>query len=169
MSVKIVHTACPAYQFNSKLDLDRVSSAIDNILINNFHNQDVVLRGIQSGKHKIAKDKLVELITDTGSDYNDLDNCNRVKVSDKRIDLFGLACKIAAPITLSILEGFHKWKPKSLERPQLKVDIWMIYDAHQLANIEYTHGHYGVRANDGYIFRKPENKKDALLGILVID
>jgi len=101
-----VHVTCPDYQFDPKLDLTKVSSVIDNILIDNFHNQDVVIRGIQSGKHNLVKDKLIELITKTGSDYNSLDNSNKVTVRDKRIDLFGLSCKVAAPITISILEVF---------------------------------------------------------------
>jgi len=68
-----------------------------------------------------------------------------------------------------VLEGFHKWKPKALEKPQRRVDIWMIYDADQLKNIEYTHRHYGVKVKDGFMFNEPSSKKDALLGLIVIE
>ena len=169
MSLKILRMKCPTYQFNNELDLEKVAKDIDNILINNFRNQSVVLRGIQSEKHDLPKEQLIQQIISTGSDHHDSDNSNDVKVSDKQIDLFGLTCKISGSITLPILEGFHKWKPKSLEQPQRRVDIWMIYDITQLENIEYTHGFYGVKTRDGYVFKYPENQKNALLGILVID
>jgi len=45
----------------------------------------------------------------------------------------------------------------------------MIYDADQLENVEYNHGYYNVKARDGYVFKNPDNKKDTLLGVLVIE
>jgi hypothetical protein len=57
----------------------------------------------------------------------------------------------------------------SLERPQLRVDIWMIYDANQLENVEYNHSYYNVKARDGYLFKNPNSKPDALLGVFVIN
>jgi len=169
MNTKIIYINCPEYQFNKHLDLDKVSSDIDNVLISNFNNKNVILRGIQSEKHILSKKELIEIILKTGTDRYGLDNINEVIVSHDHIDLFGFACKIVAPITLPILEGFHKWKPKSLERPQCKVDIWMVYDAKKLKNVEYDHSYYNVKANDGYIFIKPKDKVDALLGVLVIE
>jgi len=159
---------CPAYRFDTKPDLKKISNDIDDMLINNFHGQDIVLRGIQSEKHNLPKDELIKLIIETGSDRYDLYNPGEIKISNKHIDLFGLACKVVASITLPILEGFHKYKPKSLERPQYRVDIWMIYDANRLKNVEYNHSYYNVKACDGYVFKNPKNKKDALLGVLVI-
>lgn len=72
-------------------------------------------------------------------------------------------------MSLSILEGFHKWKPRCLEKPQTRADIWMIYDTTKLENIEYNHSYYNVKASDGYVFKDKSNAVDSLLGILVID
>lgn len=166
--MKTIHISCSEYQFEN-LDLDNVSKCIDNALIENFADKNIVLRGIQSKQHSLPKDQLINQILKTGSDRNDSDSINEVKVNDRHIDTFGLACVVKSPITLPILEGFHKFKPKSLERPQLQLDIWMIYDAKKLTNVEYFHGHYKVMASDGYVFKDPANKPDSLLGILVID
>jgi hypothetical protein len=80
-----------------------------------------------------------------------------------------MACEVKGSISLRLLKGFHVWKPMSLEKPQRKVDIWMLYDTEQLENVEYFHSHYKVMARDGYLFKNPERKTDALLGVLVID
>jgi hypothetical protein len=168
MKTIVEHISCPDYQFD-ELDLNKVSKCIDSALVDRFAGKNVVLRGIQSEKHSSSKEDLIQKILETGSDRDNSDNSNQVKVNDVHIDLFGFACKIKGSITLPVLEGFHKWKPKSLERPQLRVDIWMIYDAEQLDNVEYNHGLYGVKAKDGYVFKKPNNQQKALMGMIVID
>ena len=117
----------------------------------------------------MPKDELVKKIIAFGSDRFEAKNDNAISVNDKYIDLFGLACKVEGPISISILNGFHVWRPMSLETPQRKVDIWTVYDAGQLENVKYFHSHYTVKAKDGYIFKNPERKTDALLGVLVID
>jgi hypothetical protein len=168
MNAIIQHITCPDYQFES-LDLEKVSKCIDNAIISKFANQSVVIRGIQSEKHEFPKEQLIRQIIDTGSDRYAQENKNEIKVNDRPIDLFGYACIAKSPITLSVLEGFHKWKPMCLERPKRKVDIWMLYDANQLENVEYNHSYYNVKARDGYLFKNPDNKSGALLGIIVID
>jgi len=168
MSATIQHITCANYQFDN-LDLKKVSKCLDDALIDRFANRSVVIRGIQSEKHKFPKYQLVQQIIDTGSDRYARQSKNEVKVNDRPIDLFGYACVAKSPMTLSVLEGFHRWKPMCLERPQRKVDIWMVYDAEQLENVEYNHGYYGVKARDGYLFKNQNKKPDALLGVLVID
>jgi hypothetical protein len=168
MSALLEYISCPDYQFDS-LDLNKISQCIDRSIINKFADQKIVIRGIQSEKHDIPKDKLVQLILDTGTDRHGAKSDHAIKVNDRPIDLFGFGCKAHGPLTLSVLEGFHKWKPMSLERPQLRVDIWMIYDANQLENVEYNHSYYNVKARDGYLFKNPNSKPDALLGVFVIN
>lgn len=170
MGTKCIYITCPPYKFDGNIDLEVVSKIIDNCLIDNFSNNNIALRGIQSEKHNINKQAIIDHILRTGSDKYDPGSKNEIKVSDKHIDFFGYACKItSSPITLNTLEGFHKWKPKSLEKPQLKVDIWMIYDSNQLNNIEYNHSYYNVKANDGFTFKKPGNKLACLIGLIIIN
>jgi len=170
MDIKCIYLTCPTYKFDENIDLKNISLIIDNSLIDNFYDKNVVLRGVQSEKHNISKQEIINHILATGSDKYETTSSKEVNVSDEQIDLFGYGCKInKSPITLSIIEGFHKWKPKSLEKPQLKVDIWMIYDANQLNNIEYNHSYYGVKASDGYTFKNPDDKQTALIGVIVIN
>jgi hypothetical protein len=124
MRTIVEHITCADYQFDN-LDLNKVSKCIDDVLIEKFANQKVVIRGIQSEKHELPKDQLVQQIINIGSDRYAQESKNKVKVNDRPIDLFGYACVAKSPMTLSVLEGFHKWKPMCLERPQRRVDIWM--------------------------------------------
>lgn len=165
----IFHITCPEYNFEN-LDLEKVSQSIDNTLTNNFHGKDVVIRGVQSEKHSISKEELVNRIQQMGTDRYDISSENEVKVNDRPIDFFGYRCKIEGKnICLPVLEGFHKWKPMSLEIPQRRADIWMVYDTNKLENVEYNHHHYKVKAKDGYLFKDKNDKSDALLGIIVIN
>lgn len=169
--VKVFSVSCSAYDFKGGLDLTKVSRSIDEVLLAHFKNRSVVLRGIQSQNHPdLSKTELISFIRKTGSDRLNTTTEREATVSDKPIDFFGYECVIKKqPIVLPVLEGFHIYKPKSLEKPQKQVDIWMVYDADQLQNVEYLHGRYGVKAKDGYLFKNPKDKPAALLGILVID
>jgi hypothetical protein len=168
--VRIVELSCPEYRFDDSLDLSKVSKRIDRALIDNFAGRSVVLRGVQSGKHLLRKDQLVKCIRRTGTDRYEVASSNSVGVTRERIDLFGLSCTVTAggSLALGILQGFHVYKPKSLERPQHRVDIWLIYDASKLTNIEYFHEIYKVRAHDGYVFKNPDDKAGSLLGMVII-
>jgi len=165
---KVIKFQCPEYQFDN-LNVDAVGKCIDAQLVENFADMNIVLRGIQSEKHDLPKEELVKYILDTGTDYYQSDSDNAVKVSDKKIDMFGLKCKVIAPIALPTLQGFHIFKPKCLEKPQRKIDIWMVYDAAQLENVEYMHSHYNVIAHDGYVFKDQNDKQSALIGLLIIE
>ena len=165
MKIKI-----PSYKFNSNLDISKISSEIDGVIKSNFYGQKIVVRGLQSTKHALSKSDLIDKILDFGSDRYSLSNSNARLVNDKPIDIFGYGCEVDdSPITLSVLEGFHKYKPMCLEKPQRKVDIWLIYDADKLKNVEYHHKQYDVQAKDGYLFRDSKNQKDALIGVIIIE
>lgn len=168
--VKIFKIKCPDYNPSNISTIKKTVKTIDEVIIDNFNGKDVVIRAVQSAKHDISKDELIQKIVDTGSDRYGSDSKNAKSVNDKPIDLFGYACKVdKPPFTLSILEGFHRWKPMSLEVPQRKADIWMIYDANQLINVEYNHSYYHVKAHDGYLFKDTDNKNESLLGLIVIE
>lgn len=167
MALTILYAVIPSYNFYSAPDLGVIAAAIDQQIEQAFSGQPVVIRGIQAQKHALSRPDLITLIRTTGTDHYQL--LANSDVGGQTIDLFGRSCNATAPITLPILEGFHRWKPKSLERPQFPVDIWMIYDATQLQNVEYVHDHYNVPAHDGYVFIDSAAKPDALLGLLVIN
>jgi hypothetical protein len=164
----IIYLSCPEYNFDGILDIKKVSQKIDTALLDNFPGQSIVLRAVQSEKCTLDKGDLINYIKRTGVDRYETSAASYVDVSDTKIDLFGMKCIVKGDISLPILKGFHIYKPKSLERPQYKLDIWMVYDAIKLKNVEYFHKAYKVTAKDGYVFRDENNKADALIGLLAI-
>ena len=102
---KIVELSCSEYVFDNFLNLLKVSKRTGGALIDNFAGQSVVIRGIQSGKHFLRKDKLIEFILTTGTDSYEVASNNSVDVTGERIDLFGVSCTIEGSITLEILKG----------------------------------------------------------------
>ena len=143
-------------QKTTKIIARKINDAIEKY----FDNNNVLVRGIQSGKHKdIDRSELIKNISMTGSDgYSE--------------ELDGLGVIFATPyiglITIeTILSGFHEFKPKCEERPQYPVDIWMIFDKNVFNNIEYIHPGQNVKANDKWQIK---NKSDnGLKGLLVIN
>jgi hypothetical protein len=168
MTTKLIHLDCPEYQLDN-LDVSQVGDCIDDILVDNLSGQKIILRAVQSEKHDLPKDELVKRILKFGTDRFDTASKHAIQVSDTPIDLFGYECDVKKPMAARILNGFHTWKPMSLERPQRKADIWLVYSPTQLENVEYHHTHYNVIAHDGYRFKRPNQAADALLALLVID
>lgn len=170
MKRKIIHIECPAYILSKKLDYIKAGNEIDSALNENFMNQYVMIRAIQSSKHKMPRDKLIERIIEYGNDRYDSNSEYAANVTDRPIDLFGLVCKIEGqPIAKELLEGFHKWKPKCEEKPQHKADIWMILDPKQFEQVEYNHSRFNIKVSDAYVYKNPNNKPDALIGIVIVD
>ncbi len=167
-----IQISLPGYlnQENKLAHIGEVAKFIDKTLVENFSNKRIVLRGVQSAKSSYSKTELIKNIVENGTDYTEVASKYEVKVIEKQVDIYGLLCKVAPGIAISlpILEGFHKWAPKALERPQYPADIWMIYNAVQLTNVAYKHPRYKVTTKDGWKFKDPEHKDAALLGIIEI-
>ncbi len=166
---KIIRFECPEYNFDHNPDLKKIGKIIDEKLYDNFADKEIILRCVQSGKHK-SKQELIDHIINSGSDYYETDSDKAANMTDRKIDLYGYACTVGkTDIGFHMLEGFHLLKPKCLEKPQYSVDIWMIYDPEQLENVEYLHRRYNVIARDGYIFKDDGNKQKALIGLMIIN
>ncbi len=166
---KIIETDIPEYDFDCEPDLKEIGEKIDKILMDNFGGKDIILRCVQSGKHE-SKQALIGHIINSGSDYYENESDKAANMTDRKIDLYGYACSVGkTDIGYHMLEGFHLLKPKSLEKPQYPVDIWMIYNPKQLENVEYLHQRYNVIARDGYLFKDKNNKQKALIGLIIVN
>ncbi len=166
---KIIKTDCPEYNFDREPDLKKIGKKIDKVLTDNFNSKDIILRCVQSGKHE-SKQALIDHIIRSGSDYYEAESHKATNMADRKIDLYGYACTVGkSNIGYHMLEGFHIFKPKCLEKPQYPVDIWMIYNPEQLENVEYLHQRYNVIARDGYLFKNKDDKRKVLIGLIIVN
>jgi hypothetical protein len=167
MKVTVKNIKIDGYYFDSKdnpyeydsnavpfITLTDIAQQICNE-INSTHDK-LIIRGIQSGKHKVDKDVLLEAAIKNGQDYENIDETNTM-----------FAAPFEGEKTIQhILEGFHKYKPKSEERPQYPVDIWFIFDSRAYENVKYLHPRHNVLASDRW--KRINPVKTGLLEVIVL-
>ena len=130
-----------------------ISLEIDSLSEEN----NLIIRGIQSGKHDLSKEDLLQVIINNGREYENTAELNTI-----------FAAPYESMDTIQhILEGFHKYKPKSEERPQYPVDIWLIFDARAYENVEYLHPRHNVLARDKW--KRVDSNNNGLIGLIVIN
>lgn len=168
----VFRVSCPDYLLGDKLDLKKVGRCIDEVLIRNFPNQRIVLRTLSSSDHSVRKARLLEIIEQTGTDrYDPKRKGDRYENAEsKQIDLFGRTCTVSPgkPLSKALLQGFHIYGAKFHGRPSPKMDIWLVYDRDKLKSVLHYYERYQVYKRDGYVFKDPRHKNQALLGILDI-
>lgn len=116
----------------------------------------MLVRGVQSGKHSITKSELIALIKENGSEYSNSDEPNTI-----------FAAPYDQHAVEHILEGFHKYKPKSDESPQQSIDLWLIYNARAYKNVPYQHPRHNVEAKDKWQRLSPQ--ESGLIALIVLN
>jgi len=169
----IIKIDCPEYILDKHLDLKKVGQCIDRALVDHFDGKKVVLRTLSSHEHKMSFAELIQKIEQLGYDRYDPERIgDRYSTIDgKHIDFFGRPCVVSSNKTLSLplLEGFHIYGARFHGRPFAQRNIWLVYDRLALKSVMHMDENGGRVKRDGYVFKNPENKPKALLGILVIE
>lgn len=147
-----------AFDAQSKNTVTAIAQAIVGS-VEKLAKDSSLIRGIQSGKHDLGRDELIESIIRNGSDGNS-------EIVNEKGVLFA-APYYGMQTIETILSGFHEFKPKCEERPQYPVDIWMIYNQAAFENITYLHARHNVIANDKWQMRKKEFSE--LMGIVIVN
>lgn len=159
----------PEYQLDN-VDVHAVARKIDQALVDNFNGQKIVLRAVSSSAHERSKTQLIADILKNGTDRYDPNRAGDryENVDKKHIDFFGRVCVVRPGkyLSLFILKGFHIWVPK--DHKHSKMDIWLVYDRNKLKSVMHMYEKYMIRKRDGYVFKDPEDKAGALLGVIEI-
>lgn len=171
--MKLIHVSIPEYQKGPDLNLNSIAKQIDKSLTNNFNNQKIVLRAISSANHVITKEKLIEIIKNSGTDRYDpaLSGDRYENIGNKSIDFFGrtLEVKPNKKMSIFVLKGFHIYGAQFHKRESEKMDIWLVYDRTKLKSVLHYYERNKGGKRDGYIFKNQADKLLALLGVIVIE
>lgn len=172
--VPIINVHLPEYQVTNQPDYKAIGAFVDAELKKHFMGQMVGLRALGSQEHPDKTiDDLVEIIKRDGTDrYDPERGGDRYEnIENKHIDLFLLRRKISekSKIFWQFAWSFYEFPPKLRGEP-VRVDILVIYNLAKLKAVRTTHTHegYPVRKRDGFVFREPIKKNEALLGIIKI-
>lgn len=162
----------PEFYEKNKPDFQGIGTKIDELLKKYFLGKKVAIRVLGSQEHKgKSTNDLIKIIKKLGYDkYNPKRKGDRYEnIENKHIDFFALDFKIMkdGQYFQFFLEPFYYWPIQDRKYP-VKVDIAIIYDLSKLKRVMHQYkGRTGIK-KDGFIFKNPENKKDALLGIIKI-
>lgn len=154
-------------------DFVAIGKKIDMCLKQHFLNQRVVVRVLGSQEHKNkSAQEIIKLIQQSGHDRYDPKRIgDRYENLDgKQIDLFALPLKITSKgeYFKQFLEPFYYWPIHDNGRP-VRVDIAIIYDKTKLKAVHHRYkGRENEIKKDGFVFKHPDAKRDALLGIIRI-
>lgn len=149
-----------AYNAEPKLSLSSTAQAIDEKLLAEIDLKNSLIRGVQSSKRKTSyhRNQLVDFIATQGTDVvGDANNTGDTIY----------ALEYDKGTVKKILQGFHEFKPKCLEKPPSIVDIWLVFDKLLFKNISYQHPIYKITVNDKWELKNESTRP--LKAILIIN
>jgi hypothetical protein len=165
--------AIPKVYEENKPDFAKIGAKIDGCLKRHFLGKAVAVRVLSSQEHKgKSVDDLIGIIKRLGHDrYDPKRNGDRYEnLDNKHIDLFALDFTVDknGEYFAQFIEPFYYW-PISDRGYPVRLDIAIIYDRSKLSVVEHRYeGRENELKKDGFVFRDPDHKPEAILGIIKI-
>lgn len=164
----------PEYQVNKEPNHDKIGRKVDDFIKKHFMGKHVAIRCLGSREHpRKTLTQLIDIIKKKGYDrYHPRRKGDRYENKEgKKIDFFAFDYHInkKSKIFHIFTWPFYHW---ILERSgyAVRIDIILVYDPEKLNQVFFTYTgreDEGMRS-DGFTFKYPKNKSDALLGIIKI-
>ncbi len=160
----------PSYVITSEPDDQAIGEVVDAELRKIFPGKQVLVRAIASSEHPDKSvDELVAIIAQTGTDRYDPSRAGDryENIDNKHIDLFAFRADLSTEDAVfhQAVWGFYH-SSKAIHGYPMRIDIVTVYDATKMNQV--THQYMGREdiKDDGFSFKDPDNKPDALLGII---
>lgn len=173
----IISLPLPDYNIESQPDYKTVGEKIDNVLAENFNGKGVAIRALSLTDHpKLTLDEFSDLIIQTGTDKYDKE---RTGVDHEAFvpyqpDFHAGFCTVGKNHIGEGADFIKKfYENATLDRGyRLRIDLLLIYDLNQLTQAnKIDENKPSIPSHlEPYLFRfkYPDQKPDALLGIIKI-
>ncbi len=163
----------PQYQVETEPDDEAIGAVIDAEIKKHFLGKSILIRGVASSEHPTkTRDELVEIITSNGTDRYDPNRAGDryENVEGKQIDLFAFHYKVeaATKLTQPLIWGFYH-SSLGIHGKPMRIDVITIYDVEQMNQITHRYEGRDDVKDDGFTFRYPQNKLDALQAVFVLN
>ena len=174
LSMNIASIDIPEYRVDTEPDFKAVGKKLDDWIKQNYPGQRIAIRALSSDEHQdLSHEELVEIIKKDGSDrYDNSRKGDRYEnIEGKHIDLFALPIDPVqedSEMFEHMLRSFYRWPLKERGYP-VRIDIVIIYDLNRLEEVEHRYEGRDDIKRDGFVFKNPNNRPEAILGILLID
>lgn len=174
MAIPVYQITVKDYACTAKVKPDwaAIGARIDKKIKEHFLGKRAAIRCISSHEHKgKSVNDIVKIIRRLGTDrYDPHRKGDRYEnIGDKKIDFFAIDFTIRpkSVIMEKFIEPFYTWPRQSGNKP-VRLDVAIIYDLSKLKRVVHQYeGRSGIK-KDGFVFKNPNKKKDALLGIIKI-
>ncbi len=172
--IPVYELSLPEYQVNTEPNHEVIGDKVDNFIKEHFMGQYIAIRCLGSCEHPgKTVDEMIETIKKLGHDrYDPQRKGDRYENNEaKQIDIFAFDYQIDnnSKIFGTFTWPFYHWCIERSGKP-VRIDIIIVYDPTKLNQIEFTYAgreHEGPRS-DGFTFKDPENKRDAIKAIIKI-
>ncbi len=172
MNMKILAVSVPGYTVDKEPDHKAIGKLVDEVIKDNFAGQTIIARGLSSKAHlDKTVDELIGIIKQHGTDRYDSDRAGDryENIKGKHIDLFAFRRKVTPRMELfkDISWGFYHGA-KAIHGKPVRIDLLTIYDASQLKAVAHQYEGRDDIKRDGFVFKFPDKKIQALVGIVRI-
>ena len=172
MAIPVYCISISEYHVKTKPDGVFIGTKIDKIIKKHFLGQNIVIRCLGSQEHKGKTVKsLVKIIKNLGTDrYNPKRKGEKYEnVGSKHIDFFALDFKVTQKGNYmeNFIEPFYEY-PKQEGKKPVRIDVIIVYDFSKLKRVLHRYEGRTDIKRDGFIFKNPANKPDAIKGIIKV-
>lgn len=172
--IPVYEISIPEYQVKTKPDWNQIGKKLDDLLKKYYleRNIKIAVRALSSQQHKkCSQDDLIKIIKKIGHDrYNPKRKGDRYEnIENKKIDIFCLDWKLTSRSKRmwQFIWSFYEFPKEKGKRP-VKVDLFIVYDLNQLIRVKHQYkGRIDIK-DDGFIFKNPDRKPEAILGIIKV-
>ncbi len=172
-SIPVYEISLPEYTLQQKPDYDKIGAKLDLFIKQHFLSKRVCIRALGSQDHKLPTENLVKRIIREGTDkyeknkrsfWHDWD-----VYKDKGIDLFACFKNITEDFQFmdEVIGDFYEGALAD-RGYSVRVDILLFYDPDKLEMIPIKYAENDI-GEDAWKFKFPEQKKEALIGIIQIN
>lgn len=168
----ILDITIPEYKINQAPDNAVIGPELDGLLKQNFMGQKVVIRCIGIQDHPgLNLDELADIVLKTGTDKY---NPKRLGVGYDEfvrkgmlVDFYGEQVEVTSDTTIMSQQVWEMYHSAIGDRGfGVRIDLVLIYDRAQVDMVMNMYDHHP--SSDGFVFKEPANKPEALLGIIKI-
>lgn len=186
MAAKIIEVHVPEYTIKSKPDYVKIGKIVDKAIEKNFSDGKYIIRAIGSDDHPgLSLHELTEVVLKTGTDKYDPKRKGIAHEDFSGYEYDIQASRIVIKNSKLVIPEDYKYQTEFgdmvwhfyehtlLDRGYpVRIDLLLIYDPKKLMRAKKVHPKAkSVRRGLNkylYKFKDPENKKDALLGVIKI-